>query len=70
MARVAGEIVVQASVTWHAAGDEELLAGRKVGDAFGWRRGVGPGPGGELVHKVVAGEDEFFGGDLAGGAEG
>lgn len=33
-------------------------------------RGIGPGPGGEFVDEVVASVEEFFGGDLAGGAEG
>ena len=33
-------------------------------------RGIGPGPGREFVDQVVACEDELFGGDLAGGAEG
>lgn len=54
----------------HAAGDEVLFADWKVADAFVGRGGVGPGPSGEFVDEVVACEEEFFGGDLAGGAEG
>ena len=57
-------------MTGYAAGDEELFLGGEVGDAFLGRGGIGPGPGGEFVDEVVAGEDEFFRGDLAGGAEG
>ena len=54
----------------NAAGDKKLFSGREVGNAFGWRGGVSPGPGGKFVDEVVAGVEEFFGGDLAGGAEG
>lgn len=54
----------------YPAGDQELFPGREIGDSFGRGGGVGPGPGGELVDEVVACEDEFFGGDLAGSAEG
>lgn len=57
-------------MTRHAAGDEVLFPHGEVADALGCGGGVGPGPGGEFVDKVVAREDEFFGGDLAGGAEG
>jgi len=67
---VAREILVQAAMAWHAASDEKLFRGREVGDAFRGVRGIGPGPGGEFVDEVVACGNEFFGGDLAGGAEG
>ncbi len=57
-------------MTWHAARDEKLFGGRQVGDALGRGGGVGPGPGGEFVDEIVAGEDEFFGCHLARCAEG
>lgn len=57
-------------MTWYTAGDEILFAGWEVGNAFVGRGSVGPGPGREFVDEVVACEEEFFGGDLAGGAEG
>ncbi len=57
-------------MTGYAARDEILLAGRKVGDTFCRRGGVGPGPCGELVDEVVACEDELFGCHLTGVAEG
>ena len=53
-----------------AAGDKELFVGGQVGDGAGGRAGAGPGPGGEFVDEVVSCEEEFFGGDLSGGAEG
>ena len=54
----------------HATGDEELLFGREVGDAFGRCSSVTPGPSGEFVNEIVACEDELLRGDLASGAEG
>lgn len=56
-------------MTWHAARYEELFCGRQVDDAFGRGRGIRPGPGGEFVDEIVAGEDEFFGCHLARCAE-
>ena len=41
-----------------------------MGNCFRGRGGGRPGPGGELVDEVVAGEEEFVRGDLAGLAEG
>ena len=57
-------------MTGYPAGDEVLFSGGEVGNTFSRRRGIGPGPGGEFVDEVVAGEEELFGGDLAGGTEG
>ena len=57
-------------MTRHATRYEELLCRRQVGDALGMGRGIGPGPGGELVNEIVAGEHEFFGCHLARCAEG
>lgn len=54
----------------HSARYEELFRRRQVGDALGRGRGIGPGPGGELVNKIVAGKYEFFGCHLARCAEG
>ena len=54
----------------HAAGYEELLGGGEVGDGFLGGLGSRPGPGWEFVDEVVAGEDKFFGGDLASCTEG
>lgn len=67
---ISGKVVVQAPMTGYPAGDEVLFSGGEVGNTFSRRRGIGPGPGGEFVDEVVAGEEELFGGDLAGGTEG
>lgn len=57
-------------MTGHAARYEELFGGRQVGDTLGRGGGVGPGPGGEFVNEIVAGEDEFFRCHLARCTEG
>jgi len=54
----------------YAPRDEVLFLCWEMGDLFGCGGGGRPGPGGEFVDEVVAREDEFFGGNLAGGAEG
>jgi len=53
-------------VAGHTAGHEELLAVGEIGDALARVRGIGPGPGRELVDEEIAGEDELFGSDLTG----
>lgn len=57
-------------MAWHAARYQKLFGGRQVGDTLGRSGSVGPGPGGEFVNEVVAGEYEFFGCHLACCAEG
>lgn len=57
-------------MTRHTARYEKLLRGREVGNALGRGGGIGPGPGGEFVDEIVAGEDELFGRNLARCTEG
>ena len=57
-------------MTGHAARDEKLFGRRQVANTLGRSRRVGPGPGGEFVDQVVAGEYEFFGCHLPGATEG
>ena len=59
-------VVGQSPVAGDVARNEILFLRGEVGDGARGGGGGGPGPGGELVDKEVAGEDELFGGDLAG----
>jgi hypothetical protein len=49
---------------------QELLARRQMADSTFKGIGITPGPGRELINKIVARGEELFGCDLTGLAEG